>query len=112
MTDQRPGVLVVFVEVDESDAEELDRWYREEHGPEKLATPGYTGLRRFRAYDGSACYLAIYDLADVEAAMKPGNASPESAGQMRQIMAKWKDWKRSVWVEIEAVQGPEQQPPH
>lgn len=106
MANQRPGVLVVSIEVDEDDVDELDRWYREEHGPEKLATPGYTGLRRFRAQDGSARFLAIYELDDTEAAMKPGVSSPGSTEQMRRIMERWKDWNRSVWVEIEAVSEP------
>src|SRR5579859_7953653 len=106
MTDHRPGILVVSVEVDEKDADELDRWYREEHGPEKLAIPGYASLRRFRAYDGSARFLAIYELTDAEVAMRPGDASTESVERMRQIMANWKNWERSVWIEIEAVPAP------
>lgn len=110
MDEKRPGILLVFVEVDEADAEELDRWYREEHGPEKLATPGYTGLRRFRAHDGSARFLAIYDLSDAEVAVAPRPASPGSAERMQQIMEKWKRWERSVWVEVDASVG--SQDPH
>ena len=100
MTEPRRGILVVSVEVGDEDADELDRWYREEHGPEKLALPGYAGLRRFRAEDGSARFLAIYELDDATAALTPGSSSPESSERMRRIMAKWKKWDRSVWVEI------------
>lgn len=103
MNDRRPGILVVTVEVDEKDADELDQWYREEHGPEKMAIPGYRAMRRFRAYGGSPRFLAIYELDDPEIAMKSGQASPESAERLHEVMAKWKDWARSVWVEIESV---------
>lgn len=101
MSDVRPGVLLVTVEVDEEDAEELDRWYREEHGPEKMAIPGYVGMRRFRALDGSPRFLAIYELSDAEVAMQPSTAPAASQERMRVIMEKWKYWERSVWVEID-----------
>ena len=45
---RRPAVLVVTVEVAEEDVDELNRWYEEEHRPEKLSLPGYAGLRRFQ----------------------------------------------------------------
>ena len=100
MTETRGAILVVSVELAEEDADELDRWYREEHGPEKLALPGYLGLRRFRAHDGSAKFLAIYELSEPGAAFASGTASPESVAHMEAIMAKWHRWERSVWVEI------------
>jgi hypothetical protein len=110
MTDHRPGILVVSVEVDEKDADELGRWYHEEHGPEKLAIPGYTSFRRFRAYDGSARFLAIYELTDAEVAMQPGNPSTASLEHMRQIMEKWKHWERSVWIEVDAMEASSPEP--
>ena len=102
MAGHRAALLVVSVEVAEDDVEELHRWYNEEHGPEKLALPGYLGLRRFRAHDGSARFLAIYELSTPEAALAPGNSSPDSSERMAEIMHKWKRWDRSVWVEIES----------
>jgi hypothetical protein len=56
------------VEVAEEDVDELNRWYEEEHRPEKLSLPGYTGLRRFRASDGAPKFLAIYELEHPTAA--------------------------------------------
>ncbi len=100
MAEGRPAILVVTVEVSEDDADELNRWYEEEHGPEKLAIPGYLGLRRFRSADGSAKFLAIYELTGPEAAASPSGAGAESTRRMEQIMEKWKRWERSVWVEI------------
>jgi len=105
VADAKPAVLVVFVEVAEEDVDELNRWYEEEHGPEKLATPGYLGLRRFRAADGSASFLAIYELSGPDAAAAPVAPSVQSARRMEEIMSRWKRWGRSIWVEIEASPG-------
>jgi len=102
VADAKPAVLVVFVEVGEEDVDELNRWYEEEHGPEKLATPGYLGLRRFRAADGSARFLAIYELSGPDAAAAPVPPSAQSARRMEEIMRRWKRWERSIWVELEA----------
>lgn len=100
MADAQPAVLLVFVEVGEEDVDELNRWYDEEHGPEKLATAGYSGLRRFRAVDGSARFLAIYELSDPAAAASPAARSEQSARRMEEIMSRWARWERSVWVEL------------
>src|SRR5688572_21606614 len=98
--EKRPALLVVYVEVDEEDAEELNRWYEEEHRPDKMALPGYTSLRRFRAHDGAAHFLAIYELDYPEAAVP----SPENAIRVTEwskaVQAKWKDWNRRIWVEL------------
>lgn len=106
MADAEPAVLVVFVEVAEEDVDELNRWYDEEHGPEKLALPGYSGLRRFRAADGSARFLAIYELSDPDAATAPAASTEQSARRMEEIMSRWKRWERSVWVELGTDQPP------
>jgi hypothetical protein len=62
--------------------------------------PGYLGLRRFRAHDGSAKFLAIYELSEPGVAFASGTASAESVAHMEAIMEKWHRWERSVWVEI------------
>jgi hypothetical protein len=100
VSNAQPAVLLVFVEVAEEDVGELNRWYEEEHGPEKLATPGYLGLRRFQAADGSARFLAIYELSDPDAAVAPTAPSAQSSKQMEEIMSRWKRWDRSIWVEL------------
>jgi hypothetical protein len=97
---RRPAVLVVTVEVAEEDVDELNRWYEEEHRPEKLSLPGYVALRRFRASDGSPKFLAIYELEYPDAAAGGGGGA-EATRRMEQIMTTWKRWDRSVWVELE-----------
>ena len=46
-SEKRGGLLVVMVEVDPEHEDELNRWYDEEHIPEKLATLGFRSARRF-----------------------------------------------------------------
>ena len=40
-------VLVVMMEVDEADDEVFNKWYNEEHLPERMSIPGYVSARRF-----------------------------------------------------------------
>jgi hypothetical protein len=94
------AILVVEVELPEADVDEFNRWYREEHGPFKLGLHGYLGLRRFRARDGSARFLALYELETAAAADDPGPLSPPDIETMQMVMSTWKSWKRTVWVEV------------
>jgi hypothetical protein len=94
------AVLVVSIEVAPEDAEELNRWYEEEHGPERLALPGFVSLRRFRAHDNPNRFLAIYELEYPEAATSPEYMNQAQSQWMRDVMAKWKQWERNVWIEL------------
>ena len=61
-------VLVVTMEVDESDETEFNRWYNEQHLPERMAIPGYVSARRFKLEgDGNnhaLKYLCIWEMED------------------------------------------------
>jgi hypothetical protein len=85
--------------VAEEDVDELNRWYEEEHRPEKLSLPGYLSMRRYRAADGSPTFLAIYELDHPDAAAVPADGGSEMTG-MKAVMAKWKRWDRAVWTEL------------
>ena len=93
------GLLVVMVEVDPEHEDELNRWYDEEHIPEKLATPGFRGARRFVDPAGGR-YLAIYELDDPAVATSAAYMSQELSGWTKSVMATWKAWDRSVWREL------------
>lgn len=58
--------LVVTMEVDPADEAEFNRWYNEQHLPERMAIPGYISARRFKLEDGSGAlqYLCIWELED------------------------------------------------
>ena len=59
-------VLVVTMEVDPADEAEFNKWYNEQHLPERMAIPGYVSARRFRLVegDGALTYLCIWELED------------------------------------------------
>jgi hypothetical protein len=59
---KRRGLLLVMIEIDPAHEEEFNRWYNEEHLPERLACPGFLSGRRFVAVEGEPKYLALYDL--------------------------------------------------
>ena len=59
-------ILVVMMDVDAEHDEEFNRWYNDEHLPERLAIPGYVSARRFKLEEGQGVlkYLCIWELED------------------------------------------------
>ena len=59
-------VLVVTMEVDPEDEAEFNKWYNEQHLPERMEIPGYVSARRFKLEDGEGAltYLCIWELED------------------------------------------------
>ena len=59
-------ILVVMMEVDQGHEGEFDRWYNDEHLPERLEIPGYVSARRFKLQEGEGVleYLCIWELED------------------------------------------------
>ncbi len=56
------GLLLVMIDIDPAYEAEFNRWYKEEHYPERMACPGFLNGRRFVAVEGGPKYLALYDL--------------------------------------------------
>ena len=61
------GLLMVYADVRPEDEDEFNRWYNEEHIPERLAIPGVLDAARYVAVRGGPKYLACYELAEAEA---------------------------------------------
>ena len=61
-------VLVVTMEVDEADEAEFNKWYNEQHLPERMAIPGYISARRFKlegdSNNSALKYLCIWEMDD------------------------------------------------
>ena len=51
-------LLVVMMEVEPAHEDEFDRWYNDDHLPERLEIPGYISARRFKLEEGEGV-LAI-----------------------------------------------------
>ena len=60
------NILVVMMDVESGHEAEFDRWYNEEHLPERLEIPGYVSARRFKLEEGNGVlkYLCIWELQD------------------------------------------------
>ena len=61
------GLLMVYVDVPAPYEDEFNRWYNEEHIPERLAIPGVLNAARYEAVRGGPHYLACYELDEPEA---------------------------------------------
>ena len=61
------GLLMVYVDVPAPLEDEFNRWYNEEHIPERLAIPGVLNAARYAAVRGGPQYLACYELEEPEA---------------------------------------------
>jgi hypothetical protein len=61
-----PGILLVLNDVAEGAEDEFNRWYQQQHVPERLAVPGFRTARRYRAVDGQPAYMAVYECDSIE----------------------------------------------
>ncbi|HTE86961.1 MAG TPA: hypothetical protein VK821_19785 [Dehalococcoidia bacterium] len=50
---------------------EFNRWYDEEHIPNLRSVPGYFSARRYVAVEGEPKYMAIYEIASMDAYRSP-----------------------------------------
>ncbi len=57
-------INLVMMDVEEGHEAEFDRWYNEEHLPERMEIPGYSSARRFKFEQGNCLrkYLCILEL--------------------------------------------------
>jgi hypothetical protein len=58
------GLLLVAIDVDPAHEDDFNRWYDEEHLPERLQCEGFLSARRYVALEGEPKYLALYELED------------------------------------------------
>jgi hypothetical protein len=65
------ALLFVMMDMPAEHDEEFNRWYAEEHLPERANLPGFGTARRFKAVAGEPPYLATYDLDSLAALETP-----------------------------------------
>jgi len=66
------GLFYVYTEAGSVDEAEFHDWYDHEHGPARLAVPGFRGALRYRALDDQKpTWLALYDLDSPEVIDSP-----------------------------------------
>lgn len=82
-----PGVLLVLNDVVEGSEEEFNRWYQQQHIPERLGVPGFKTARRYHAVDGEPAYMAVYECGSIEVL---------ASKAYQQRLAHPTDWTRKV----------------
>jgi hypothetical protein len=111
----RTALLLVMLDIDPSiDEDEFNRWYFEEHMPERLACPGFISARRFAAVEASPRYLALYEIEGPEAVQTEeyrslarsrttGNAvdNPKGSPRTFAMLEGFRSPKRNMHMEIE-----------
>jgi hypothetical protein len=96
------GLLLVMMQPQEGYADSLNRWYEDEHIPERMSCPGFLGVRRFYAVEGAPAYLALYELDSPAAVHSPDyqrlkeNPTPWTVD----IESHLADYRRNVYVEL------------
>ncbi len=103
-----PGVMIAMFDIPEYLDEEFNKWYDEEHVPEKVGTvPGFLRARRYKSLEGRPNYLCIYELEDIGVLDNPtyqGNYSEGSTNTVR-MKSKAKTFYRNVYVQIADAEG-------
>lgn len=63
----RPALLMVSMEPPAALEEEFNDWYDTEHFPQRIALPGFVSASRWVCVDGWPRWMALYDLASIDA---------------------------------------------
>ena len=81
------GLMMVWTDVPEDKEAEFNRWYDEEHIPERLAIPGFLSAARYVAVSGGPKYLASYEVE-----------SPEvlQTDEYKRVLASPTDWSKRM----------------
>jgi hypothetical protein len=107
-SERRPGVMIAMFDIPDELDEEFNKWYDDEHVPEKVGTvPGFLRSRRYKSLEGRPNYLCIYELEDVSVVDNPtyqGNYKAGSTNTVR-MKSKAKTFYRNVYIQIADAQG-------
>ncbi|MBT3941948.1 MAG: hypothetical protein HOC77_08595 [Chloroflexi bacterium] len=99
------GLLLVMMDIDPEHEEDFNRWYDEEHVPERKAVPGFLTGRRYKAVEGGPKYLAIYEMDNPEVLESEAYKAVSGEGQSewsKRVVGRAKNYVRNVYVEITA----------
>jgi hypothetical protein len=66
MTKSGTGLLGVWMGPSAEHEADLNRWYADEHLPDRMEIPGFLRARRYESAQGEPKYVAIYDLEDAQ----------------------------------------------
>ncbi|HEY4276992.1 MAG TPA: hypothetical protein VGM91_02160 [Conexibacter sp.] len=95
------ALLAIAFNVPDSDVDEFEGWYEEEHVPLLMQVPGWLRVRRYRVrpgFDGAPwTHLALHEVRDVEALSRPERAAARDTPRRDALASR--DWFASGrWV--------------
>jgi len=91
MATKGTGLLMVWADVPANKEDEFNRWYNEEHVPERLAVPGFLSGARYEAVKGGPKHLACYELESVAVLGSPA---------YKRVQANPTEWTRRCSPEV------------
>jgi hypothetical protein len=94
------GLLLVDIVVDADREDEFNRWYDEEHIPDKRAAAGFHSARRFKHHSDPHRYLAVYEVDDADTVTSSAYMTSYQSPWSLSIQEAWKEFNRSVWEEV------------
>jgi hypothetical protein len=74
--------------------DEVDRWYNEDHIPEKMGIDGFIGAHRYRSVIEPREFLTIYEMTTPTAA----DVRVEPTEWTTRVKQGWESVSRSVWL--------------
>ena len=108
MEDKPRCLLMVTIEVDPAHDAEFNRWYDEEHVPERMACPGFLLARRFRSTGNPMKYLALYELESPQALETPEYLTMKVSSPWRERTKEYRlSNERDVYLEMPAPETPQ-----
>jgi len=66
------GALLVWLNIDEKMQNEVDRWYVDEHFPERITEVGYLRARRYQRISGGPAYMSLMEARTPAALLSEG----------------------------------------
>jgi hypothetical protein len=97
------GILAIWNDRDAAIAPVYERWYVQEHVPERLAVPGFRGARRYeRIGGGSPQFFTYYELESVDVLSSPAYLARLAAPSelTRGVMAHFRNMVRTACVPV------------
>jgi hypothetical protein len=94
------GLLLVDIVVDADREDEFNRWYDEEHIPEKRRAAGFHSARRYKHHSDPHRYLAVYEVDDADTVTKSSYMTSYQSPWSLSIQEAWKEFNRTVWEEV------------
>ena len=102
------ALLGVWMDAAPEREEDLNRWYAEEHFPDRLSMPGWLRGRRYVSLEGEHKYVALYELEDLSALTSPQykDAQANSTPWTRQVVDNLRGFTRTEYELLQSVGTP------